>query len=218
MSLDESNRNSLELVLEEFFTPACDDDYDPVDISHHPEYADIGEYPETCQYWIHIRAEQDIITYKAFIGNKSAAGKASAKARKDKKNSSSTGVEQKTTGEQLTTNQEPLTSNHKPIDQKKGFRPPSQKEVEQYCYEKSYSLDAESFICFYESKGWMVGKNKMKNWKAALTNWQKRGNNNGTHKQTNKPSLAERLEANRKRSEQQTNEQPMGADGVYIRS
>ena len=64
-----------------------------------------------------------------------------------------------------------------------GFQPPSQKEVEQYCLEKSYSIDAESFICFYESKGWMVGKNKMKNWKAALTNWQKRGNGNGSERQ-----------------------------------
>lgn len=67
-----------------------------------------------------------------------------------------------------------------------GFQPPSQKEVEQYCIEKTYSIDAESFICFYESKGWMVGKNKMKNWKASLTNWQKRGNNNGQQTTTSR--------------------------------
>jgi len=61
------------------------------------------------------------------------------------------------------------------------FSPPSQKEVEQYCYEKNYSLDAEAFIGFYESNGWKVGRNPMKSWKAALTTWQKRnkGNNNG---------------------------------------
>jgi len=98
----------------------------------------------------------------------------------------------------------------------KGFQPPSQKEVEQYCFEKSYSIDAEAFICFYESKGWMVGKNKMKNWKAALTNWQKRGNNNGAHQQNHKPSLAERVTENRKQAERQIDEQSVGEDGPHI--
>ena len=212
MSLDEKHRNSLELILDEFFKPACDDDYEPVDLSLHPEYADVGEYPETCQYWVHPRIEQDVGTYKKFIDNKSAAGKASAKARKEKSNSRST-------SEQLTTNHKPLTNNHKPKEKVKRFKPPSVKEVEQYCFDKEYSIDAEAFIGFYESNGWKVGKNPMKNWKAALTTWQKRnGGNNGSHKQNSKPSLAERATNARREFEQQDNDEPMGEAYPHLRS
>ena len=51
------------------------------------------------------------------------------------------------------------------------FFPPTIDEVEEYCREKGYSLDCERFVDFYESKGWMVGKNKMKDWRAAVRNW-----------------------------------------------
>ena len=61
-----------------------------------------------------------------------------------------------------------------------GFTKPTEKEINQYCFEKGYSLDAEAFIGFYESNGWKVGKNLMKNWKAALTTWSKR---NGSERQ-----------------------------------
>lgn len=54
------------------------------------------------------------------------------------------------------------------------FSPPSLPELQAYIQEKGYSIDAESFIAFYESKGWYVGKNKMKNWKMALVTWSKR--------------------------------------------
>lgn len=52
------------------------------------------------------------------------------------------------------------------------FSPPTKQEVEEYIKEKGYkTVDAERFIDFYASKGWMVGKNKMKDWKAAVRNW-----------------------------------------------
>ncbi len=55
------------------------------------------------------------------------------------------------------------------------FTPPSLEEVESYCQDIDYSeLDAGSFIDFYESKGWMVGKNKMKCWKSAVRTWKRR--------------------------------------------
>lgn len=172
MSLDKNERNSLELVLEEFFIPACDDDYKPINLSEHPEYADIGSHPETCQYWIHNRIEQDISTYKQFIDKKSAAGKASAKARINK---SSTGVQHQSTDVQLTTNHKPLTN--KPItkDQKKGvkkFTPPPLSVVKAYCAERNNFVNPQKFIDFYESKGWMVGKNKMKSWEASIRTWE----------------------------------------------
>lgn len=54
------------------------------------------------------------------------------------------------------------------------FLPPSIDEVKKYILEKGFSVDAENFVNFYESKGWFVGKNKMKNWKAAVATWEKR--------------------------------------------
>ena len=54
------------------------------------------------------------------------------------------------------------------------FTPPTLQEVENYIKEKGYSVDAEAFIAFYDSNGWLVGKNKMKDWKAAMVTWQKR--------------------------------------------
>ena len=40
--------------------------------------------------------------------------------------------------------------------------------------EKGYNVDAEQFFNFYESKGWVVGKSPMKNWRAAVSTWNKR--------------------------------------------
>lgn len=53
------------------------------------------------------------------------------------------------------------------------FTPPTLTDVKSYCLEKNLNVDANKFIDFYESKGWMVGKNKMKDWKAAVRNWSR---------------------------------------------
>ena len=60
------------------------------------------------------------------------------------------------------------------------FSPPTVDEVKKYCQEQGYSVDAERFVDHYESNGWMVGKNKMKDWKAAIRNWNRKEKpNNG---------------------------------------
>ena len=53
------------------------------------------------------------------------------------------------------------------------FTPPSVSEVAEYCKSRGNEIDPEEFVSFYESKGWMVGKNKMKDWKAAVRTWEK---------------------------------------------
>lgn len=58
-------------------------------------------------------------------------------------------------------------------EKRKRFTPPTTEEVRQYCAERNNGIDAERFVNFYESKGWMVGKNKMKDWKAAVRNWER---------------------------------------------
>ena len=54
------------------------------------------------------------------------------------------------------------------------FVPPTVEEVKQYCEENNYKLDAQRFVDFYESKGWMIGKNKMKSWQAAVRTWTRK--------------------------------------------
>lgn len=53
------------------------------------------------------------------------------------------------------------------------FTAPTLEEVMTYCKERGNRVDAEKFIAYYESKGWFVGKTKMKNWKAAVISWEK---------------------------------------------
>lgn len=53
------------------------------------------------------------------------------------------------------------------------FKPPSVEQVEEYCLERNNGIDAQSFVDFYGSKGWMIGKNKMKDWKAAVRTWER---------------------------------------------
>lgn len=54
------------------------------------------------------------------------------------------------------------------------FIPPTVDEVRAYCLERNNGIDAEKFIAYYTSNGWKVGKNPMKNWKAAVVTWEKK--------------------------------------------
>lgn len=56
------------------------------------------------------------------------------------------------------------------------FSPPARQDVADYCKEKGFSdFDVERFVDYYTSNGWMVGKSKMKDWKAAVRNWARAG-------------------------------------------
>jgi len=64
-------------------------------------------------------------------------------------------------------------------DKSTRFVPPSLIDVQEYIQKNNYSVDALTFIDFYTSKGWMVGSNKMKDWKAAVRTWQRKYRNTG---------------------------------------
>jgi hypothetical protein len=53
------------------------------------------------------------------------------------------------------------------------FNAPTVEEVHEYCNERKNKVCADAFIDFYSSKGWLVGKNKMKDWKAAVRTWER---------------------------------------------
>lgn len=70
-------------------------------------------------------------------------------------------------------------SSNNGADKSTRFVPPTLSEVQDYIQKNNYSVDALTFIDFYTSKGWMVGSNKMKDWKAAVRTWQRKYRNTG---------------------------------------
>jgi len=70
-------------------------------------------------------------------------------------------------------------------NRKARFKKPSVIDIIDYCKERNNNIDAEAFIDFYESKDWKIGKNKMKDWKAAVRTWERR--------ETNKPQSMSKI-------------------------
>jgi len=80
---------------------------------------------------------------------------------------------QPATNQQLTTTKnEKNEKNEKERGGTCRFAPPSLKEIQEYIQSKGYGVNAERFFNHYESNGWMVGKNKMKKWQAAIGKWE----------------------------------------------
>ena len=77
------------------------------------------------------------------------------------------------------------------------FTPPTFDEVRDYCLERMNNVDPEKFIDFYESKGWMVGKNKMKNWRAAVRTWERAATKPTSEATDRYANLRNLLEANK---------------------
>lgn len=64
---------------------------------------------------------------------------------------------------------------------KEKFKPPSLQEVQDYCNERQNGIQSYTFINFYQSKGWKVGNQPMKDWKAAIRTWEAKNKENGTN-------------------------------------
>lgn len=89
------------------------------------------------------------------------------------------------------------------IKNKNIFIKPTLEEVEKYCFERNNDIDPQSFIDFYESKGWLIGKTKMKDWKAAIRTWERNRTSNKSKKETSEERVARVL---RELEEMESNE------------
>jgi uncharacterized protein YdaU (DUF1376 family) len=127
--------------------------------------------------FLHSRCDEDIISYR----DKSLKASKSAKKRWEK---DANAVRTHSEGN---ANHKPLTNNHKPLTNKKtkGFIKPTITElVDAFAGKVTDSgHQAGLFLCHYESNGWRVGKNSMKSWQHAVTNWITRSKQNGTGQQ-----------------------------------
>ena len=99
---------------------------------------------------------------------------------------------QQSANKELTNSQQHHNNNNNNSIREKGnksvcgathFTPPTIQQVIDYCKERKNNVDPERFIDYYESNGWMVGKNKMKSWQAAVRNWEK-GDNGGNNRRS----------------------------------
>lgn len=89
-----------------------------------------------------------------------------------------------------------------------GFTPPTLEEVAAYCRERNNDVDPQKWYDFYSAKGWMIGKNKMKDWKAAVRTWE-RGHAN-VHNSRDYPTMSKNVENALKLVEKYSQE-----EGVY---
>lgn len=70
--------------------------------------------------------------------------------------------------------------------EKRRFLPPSAEDVEKYCQERKNGIDAQAFVDFYAAKNWMVGKNKMSDWRACVRTWEQRRKNERSSASSNR--------------------------------
>lgn len=71
------------------------------------------------------------------------------------------------------------SNNNTNKEKRKRFTPPSLDEVKSYCNERNNAVNPEAFVDFYESKGWKVGREPMKDWRAAVRTWERKEANHG---------------------------------------
>ena len=80
-------------------------------------------------------------------------------------------------------------------DNNKRFVRPTVEQVAEYIRENDYGIDAESFVDYYNANGWKVGKQSMKDWKAAVRNWERRRENDNGLNFGNGNSVRRRVSA-----------------------
>ena len=142
---------------------------------------------------IQIRLDRDEEAYQASLERKRRAGAMGGRARAEnmKRDVADNSAGKQSIAEDSTarndaaensTDKQRLGNLHVPVPDpvpvpekhKKIFSPPTADEVTQYCQENGYwNVNADQFVDFYACKGWMVGKSKMKDWKAAVRNWNR---------------------------------------------
>jgi len=80
----------------------------------------------------------------------------------------------RTTSEQQVNTKQECKNDKKDNKNIKRFTPPTVEEVSDYIRQQGYNVDPDNFVDFYESKGWKVGKETMKDWKASVRTWHRR--------------------------------------------
>lgn len=129
--------------------------------------------------------DRDIETYEVKVTNGSKGGRPkTAKEKEEPKETEENQTEPKITEDNLNSKiedrrQKIEDKRQKVKDGKERFTPPTVDEVREYCEERGNKVNPERFVDFYASKGWKVGNQTMKDWKACVRTWEQRDNQTG---------------------------------------
>jgi len=145
--------------------------------------------------------KRDLKGWEEIKAKRSIAGQISAEKRKLLQHNSTNSthvesVQHNSTNPTVSVNVNDNVNDNVNEDNKKDksnrFITPTLDEIKNYCLERNNKVDSEKFFDFYLSKGWMVGKNKMKDWKATVRNWEKESlsNSNNLPNATSEPNGA----------------------------
>ena len=142
--------------------------------------------------WKHNRCEKVLKEYRKTAKKNKVNG---LKGGRPSNNAASSITQEKPTGlpveSQKNPNHKPITKNHKPITNKntgRMARPTITDLFDEFFGRVDQpQQEAEQFLNHYESNGWKVGKNPMKSWKHAVTNWITRSKSNGQSSKSNQP-------------------------------
>ena len=144
---------------------------------------DLPAGPQMAFAFISAQIDRDMKKYQEVIEKRRAAGSAGGKHKASKAKQEVASLANASTCYQAVTNLpdnendndnvNDIKKKDTKVSKEKSFQPPTVENVREYCQEGGYKVDAECFVNFYESKGWMVGKNRMKDWKAAVRNWSR---------------------------------------------
>ena len=129
--------------------------------------------------FIKSQMDKDIEKYNETCAKRSEAGKLGGRPKNQEKKKKANGFyeNQKKQGKAKKADNEYEYDNDNDLlkenTKRKVFSTPTVDDVRAYCLGRNNKVDPQSFVDFYESKGWMIGKNKMKDWKAAVRTWEK---------------------------------------------
>lgn len=141
-------------------------------------FALYGEDPDLDTLPDHVAIAFEVIRPNLEASRRKAEGGSKGKPTKERGK-----ITKRTAKQEKEQEQEQEKEQDKEQDKEKGqmsnararaFVPPTVAEVAAYVREKGYPVDAESFVAFYASKGWKVGSQLMKDWRAAVVTWSKR--------------------------------------------
>jgi uncharacterized protein YdaU (DUF1376 family) len=154
-------------------------------------------FTETENGWVHARIEREITAYQSRAEAARVNGSKGGRPVKPRKTQPVNLANPEKPKAKLTSNQEPVTNITTTTTR------PSVSDVAAYVETREIKINPQSFVDYYSANGWKVGRNSMKDWKAAVRTWEKNqhGNIRGTtgqsgHAKPNpQPTVADNLRA-----------------------
>lgn len=160
--------------------------------------------------------DRDIAVYNSKVTNGNLGGRPSKKETENNLNEPEETEQEPKITETPKKQEEETRSNislTRDKEKRERFSPPSIEEVAAYCKERGNKVNAQTFVDFYAAKGWKVGQNPMKDWKACVRTWEQRDNYGGSMPQ--RPRLLRAQDYKQREYNGKQLESVLGVDDIY---